>query len=816
MTHKKLQGTLALVLFQVLAISAAVAEPVGPFDLPGSAAGSGTVFQVTDSDYLNVTLQSSTSVSLRIQSAASMVVIFVDEAESAGSTQMTLGGLAPLTTYYKYVDDFHGGVAITSDESGSYTWQQDLSAGHHVWFQPNPSTKFIRDDPSGGDCLSVGNWDPATKTCTLTQDVFETIQVDGAGHTLQGAGSGYGIYFTYRMSVTVKDLEIRNFSHGVHLYQSDYITLEGITFREHYIGVYVYIDNYNQIVNNLFTDNRHGIYVDQWSTHNTIAGNTISNGSGGDGNSAVAIYYSPGTTVTGNTISNVTRGLRVSNSAQTKVYNNNFVDVPVLPYLTSSAVTFSLAAPVGGNFWSNWTTPDLNGDGFVDSPHVFPGGVDNLPWATQSGWDGPPPDSDDDGVVDDADNCPGASNPDQSDLDGDGLGDVCDADLDGDGFENAVDNCPMVVNAEQSDLDSDGLGDACDPDLDGDGIPNVNDNCVEAQNPEQIDTDLDGLGNECDADDDNDAVLDGDDNCPFNANAEQFDLDGDGLGDVCDADLDGDGVLNEDDNCEAEPNPYQDNTDGDTQGDACDVDDDNDGICDTDQGGGGCNPGPDNCSTVANPNQEDFDGDTIGDVCDADVDGDGIGNDVDNCMWVANPAQDDTDFDTDGDACDPDDDNDSWLDGDDNCPLVANVDQSDLDADGLGDACDADLDSDGWDNGFDNCPLMANSGQADLDGDGLGDACDPDVDDDGVLNANDICAATPPEILVDPGNGCSIEQLCPCDGPRGTNQAWKNHGKYVSCNAHATESFLDLGLITAEEKGELVSEAAQSECGSKK
>ena len=37
-----------------------------------------------------------------------------------------------------------------------------------------------------------------------------------------------------------------------------------------------------------------------------------------------------------------------------------------------------------------------------------------------------PQDSDGDGVCDAQDNCPGVSNPDQSDLDGDGLGDACD------------------------------------------------------------------------------------------------------------------------------------------------------------------------------------------------------------------------------------------------------------------------------------------------------------------------------------------------------------------------------------------------------
>ena len=357
-------------------------------------------------------------------------------------------------------------------------------------------------------------------------------------------------------------------------------------------------------------------------------------------------------------------------------------------------------------------------------------------------------------------------------------------------------------------------------DTDGDGVPDDEDVCPGGD--DTVDTDGDGTADFCDAcpvdpfnDSDGDGLCDSEDPCELDADN---DIDGDGLCadvDFCpndpDNDFDYDGICADEDIC-----PFDEFNDADGDGvcgndDVCPGGDDN-----ADADGDGT---ADFCDVCPLDAANDADGDGICgdvDVCpldfDNDWDGDGVCGDVDACPYDALDDEDADGMCGDVDPCPVDWENDADGDGicesDDNCPTVANTNQSNVDGDEFGDACEPDNDNDGVIDDDDNCPLDVNADQADFDGDGIGDVCDLDTDGDGIIDVDDVCLGTAVgEPVLD--NGCSVDQECVCEA------AWKNHGAYTSCVAHASEDLLDAGLITQDEKDLMCSEAGQSDCGHK-
>jgi parallel beta-helix repeat protein len=135
-------------------------------------------------------------------------------------------------------------------------------------------------------------------------------------------------------------------------------------------GVFLDGASYNTIWDNLIENNNfHGIRL-EFTSHNVIANNVIVNNRG----YGIYLWESPENTLIGNTVKqNFFGGIVLGdNSGNNTIFHNNFIDNPENAH---DATGNNWDNGLSGNYWSDYTGSDSDGDGIGDSPYSIPGNV---------------------------------------------------------------------------------------------------------------------------------------------------------------------------------------------------------------------------------------------------------------------------------------------------------------------------------------------------------------------------------------------------------------------------------------------------------
>ena len=282
--------------------------------------------------------------------------------------------------------DTHDGHTITVD-SGTYIENVNV----------NKRLTLIGE---GADVVTVTAADAEDHVFNVTVD-----WVNISGFTVTGtAGYGAGIYLKNVEYCNISGNTASNNGCGINLHYSSDCTISHNNALNNWGGIWLYFSNNNTLIDNAASINWCGIGL--WhSNNNGIIGNTASNSS--DEGNGIFLYHSNHTIINDNTISNNINGIYldssnnntllaniVSNnywygiilesSSNNSIHHNNLINSTINHTNFNAYDTGINAWDSGssGNYYSDYTGTDPDGDGIGEDQYSIPGGggsIDRYP-----------------------------------------------------------------------------------------------------------------------------------------------------------------------------------------------------------------------------------------------------------------------------------------------------------------------------------------------------------------------------------------------------------------------------------------------------
>jgi len=220
------------------------------------------------------------------------------------------------------------------------------------------------------------------------------------------------ILFTYSSNNNLSNNNITlNTAYGIYVYASNNIILNNNISLNDGNGIWLDTYCYNNTISENYIDanSQTGIFIKTSSNNNLIAKNTISNNIDGiniesssnntiennqiqlNSDDGIRLSHSTYNTIRLNDIvNNQVSGIEISLSTNNNsIYHNNFINNN--PNAFSSDININIwdnGYPSGGNYWSDYTRPDINGDGIGETPYNISNenNKDNYPFVHPYGW----------------------------------------------------------------------------------------------------------------------------------------------------------------------------------------------------------------------------------------------------------------------------------------------------------------------------------------------------------------------------------------------------------------------------------------------